>query len=107
MNKPTSEGISNTKNGDETQISTGHHPTGKANNADNSSRYPVMSEVVVKQIRAAIDPQTKQLEHLSDSMKEFRQAPPRRSEETSSLIPGASRAPSQRFDQQKLNRYLL
>ena len=66
-------------------ISTGGSPT-----------ISFSSKEAARQIKAAIDPLTKQSELLCNSMKELRQACLKRSEETNGL--SLSRAPNHRSD---------
>ena len=83
--------------GDETH-SLGSHEVEDVGNAAASSSSPITSEEVARQIKAATDPLTKQLEKLSHLMKELRRHTSRRSEKTSGLVQGPPRPRGGRFD---------
>ena len=93
MSDPISERVNTTETGDETRSPTGHE-SGGVNNDGSYLSSPVTSEEVARQIKAATDPLTKQFERLCDIMKELRQAPSKRNEETAGLIQRSSRAPA-------------
>ena len=61
-------------------------------------RVPIMSEEVARQIRAATDPLTKQLEKLCDLMRELRQDTARRDEGTSAPAQAPSGPRADKFD---------
>ena len=56
------------------------------------------SKEVARQIKAATDPLTEQLERLCDLKKELRPVSPKRNEKTTGLIQGPSRLHSKSFD---------
>ena len=97
MSNPVTEGVNTTETTDKPHSLTGHVPR-NVNSTGSSLSCPIASKVVARQIKGATDPLAKQLERLCDLMKELRRSPPKRSEETSGLIQGLSRAPSYRFD---------
>ena len=68
MNAPNSEEVSTSMTGDETQSLRSHEVEDVSNAAVSSSAH-ITSEEVARQIKAATDPLTKQLEKLSDLMK--------------------------------------
>ena len=68
------------------------------NSAATSLSTPITSEEVARQIRAATDPLTRQLEKLYDLKLELRRDTSRRNEETSALVQGPSRPRGERFD---------
>ena len=84
------EGVNTSETGDETHGLSGHEAEDVGSAFSNSST-PVTSKEVARQIKAATDPLTRQLEWLCDLMKELIQAPPKPNEETSGLIQGLSR----------------
>ena len=90
--------------GDGTYILNGHEPE-DVNSATSSLNIPVTSEEVARQIKAATDPLTKQLERLCDLIEELRQVPPRRNEDTTGLIQRPSRPHSSRFDNHVFQNY--
>ena len=59
---------------------------------------PLRQRQQLDKFRAVTDPLTKLLELLCDLMKDLRQVPLRRNEETSNLMQGLSRAPTHRSD---------
>ena len=65
--------------------------------AGGSPTFSFSSKEAARQIKAAIDPLTKQSELLFESMKEFRQACLKRSQETNGL--SFSRAPNHSSDE--------
>ena len=97
MSAPNTEEVNVSGTGDESHIFGSHEVVDVSNAASNSSA-PVTSEEVARQIKAAADPLTKQLEWLCDLMKELRQALPRRNEENFGLTQGPSRRHGSKFD---------
>ena len=95
MSNPINEGVNTTETNDERHSLPGHEPKG-IDKPDAAIRInsAAASEEVARQIKAATDPLTKQLERCCDLMKKFRQAPSKRNEETSGLIQGPSKAPA-------------
>ena len=85
MSTPIDEGVSIYETGNETHSLTGHEP-GDVDSASSSLSTPVTSEEVARQINAATDPLTKQLERLCVLMKELQQVPPNCNEKTTGLI---------------------
>ena len=85
-----SEEVNTSLTCDETH-SLGSHEVEDVGNAATSSSAPITSEEVARQIEAATDPSTKQLEKLCDRMIELRRDTSRRSEETSRVVQGPSR----------------
>ena len=81
MSSPIVEGLNSNEIGDETHNLNGHEPE-DVNNATNNASTPFTSEEVARQIKTATDPLTKQLKRPCDQMKELRQAPGKRNEET-------------------------
>ena len=59
---------------------------------------PLRHRKQLDKLRAVTDPLTKLLELLCDLMKDFRQVPLRRNEETSNLMQGSSRVHNHRSD---------
>ena len=90
MSAPNSEEVSTSLTGDETH-SLGSHELEDVGKAATSSNTPITSEEVTRQIKAATDPLTKQLEKLCDLMRELPRDAPRHSGETSGLVQGPSR----------------
>ena len=68
------------------------------NSAATSLSTPITLEEVARQIRAATNPLTKQLEKLCDLMLELHKDASRRNEETSARVQGPSRPHSEKFD---------
>ena len=97
MSSQISERLNTTKTHDETFSLIGQK-LGYINRAGSNLSTLVTSEEATRQIKAATDPLTRQLERLCDLMRELRQAPPKRNEETSGLIQGSSRSPNHRCD---------
>ena len=85
MSPPIVEALSSKETGDQTHSLNGHEPE-DVNRASSSLSTPVTSEEVGRQIKAATVPLTKQLEQICDLMKELRQFPLNRKEETTGLI---------------------
>ena len=92
-----SEGANITETSYERHSSTGEESK-DINGAGSSLKPPVLLVDVVRQIKRATDPLGKQLDCPCDLMKEFRQAPPKRSEENNGLIQGSLMAISHMFD---------
>ena len=97
MSAPNSAEVNTSLTGDETH-SLGIHEVEEVGNAATNSSVPISSEEAARQIKAATNPLTKQLEKLCDLLRELRRDAPRRSEETSGLIQGPSRPRGDRFD---------
>ena len=91
------EGVNASETGDETHSLTGHEPE-DVGSAIGNARTPVTTEEVARQIKAATDPLTRQLERPCDLMKELRQSLPKRSKETFGLIQGSWRPHGSRFN---------
>ena len=97
MNAPNSQEVKTKLTGDETH-SLGSHEVEDFGNVAASSSAPITSEEVPRQIKAANDPLTKQLEKLCDLMRELRRDTCRLSEEISGLFQGPSRPRGDTFD---------
>ena len=97
MTVPNSEEMVISMTGDETH-SLGSYEVEDIGKAAASSKVPITSEEVARQIKAAPDPWTKQLEELRYLMQELRRHTSRRSEETSVLNQDPSRRRVERFD---------
>ena len=97
MSASNSQEVKTKLTGDETH-SLGSHEVEDFGNVATSSSAPITSEEVPRQIKAASDPLTKQLERLCDLMRELRRDTCRLSEETSGLFQGPSRPRCDRFD---------
>ena len=65
MSTPNVEGVKTSVTGNETHSLSGHGPE-DVNSATSKSSTPNTSEEVAGQIKAAIDPLTRQLERLFD-----------------------------------------
>ena len=89
--------LNTSKTTDESHSLSGHEPE-VVNSATSSVGTPFTFEEVARQIRAAADPLTKQLERLSYLMKELSQALPKRNKETTGLVQVPSRPHSSRFN---------
>ena len=90
MSAPISEEVKIRLTGDETH-SLSSHEVDDAGNAASGSSAPFTLEKVARQIKAATDPFTKELEELSDLMSELRRDTSRRSEEIYGLDQGPLR----------------
>ena len=88
MSTPIDEGVNTSETGDETHSLTGREP-GEVNNASSRLGTPVTSEEVDRQMKAATNPLTRQLERLCD---------PKRDEKTSGLIQGPLSALISKFN---------
>ena len=77
MSTPIDEGVNFNETGDETHILTGYE-SGEVNRAISTLSTPASFKQVTIQIKAATDPLAKQLERLSDSIKELQQVPLKR-----------------------------
>ena len=97
MSAPNFEELNISKTGDQTHSLSSHEVEDFGNAAANSS-VPITSEEVARQIKAATDFLTKQLEKLCNLMRELRRDKSRRSEETSGLIQCPSRPLGDWFD---------
>ena len=97
MSTPNSEEVNTSMTGDETH-SLDSHEVVNVGNAATSSRTPITSEEVARQIKVATDPFTKHLVKFCDLMRKLRRDASRRSEETSGLIQGPLEPRSDRFD---------
>ena len=97
MTAPETEQMNTSASGDETHI-LGSHELKDVGNAANSSSARITSEEAARQIKAAIDPLTRQLEKLCDLVQELYQNSPKRCEETSSLPEGPSRSHANKSD---------
>ena len=97
MSTPIVGGVNTSETVDETQSLNGREPK-DVNSAASNLSSPVTSKEVARQIKAADDPLTKQLERLCDLMKEFQLVPLKRFEETTGFVQGPLRAHSSRFD---------
>ena len=95
MSAPICEEVNTSLTGDDTH-SSGSREVEDVGKAANSLSIPVTLEVA-RQIKAATDPLTKQLEKLCDLKGELQRDAPRRSKETSSLIQGSLRPRGERF----------
>ena len=96
MSAPNTEELNTSGTGDETQ-SLGSHELEDVGKAASNSNALITSKEVTRQIKAATDPLTRQLERLCDLIKKLRWASSRHNEETSGLTQGPSR-PHSRFD---------
>ena len=76
MSSPIVIGVRPNETGDETHSLTGQEPD-DVNSCSSGLSTPVTSEEVARQVKAATDPLTKQLERLCEPMKELRQVPPK------------------------------
>ena len=83
--------------GEETRILDGNELE-DVNSAASGLLVPNTSEEVARQIRAATDPLTKQLEKLCDVVKELRRGTTRRNEGTSAPTQGPSGPRGERYD---------
>ena len=97
MGAPNSEDVNTNVTGDKTHR-LGSQEVEDVGKAATGASVPITSEEVARQIKAATDPLTKQLEKLCDLMRELRRDAPRRSEETSGLVQGPPRLRGDRFD---------
>ena len=97
LSAPTSEEVNTGLTGDETH-SLGSHEVEDIGNAATSSSAPITSEEVARQIKAATDPLTKQLEKLCELLIELRRGTSRSSEETFGLVQGPPQPRIDRFD---------
>ena len=97
MSAPTSEEVNTSLTGDETH-SLGNHEVENIGNAATSSSALITSEEVARQIKAATDALTKQLEKLCELMIELQRGTSRSSEETFGLVQGPPQPRSDRFD---------
>ena len=70
--------------------------------ADSSPSTNVTSRQVARRMKALTSPLSRQPKLLRDSMKEVRQSSPKRSEDTSGLNQGSSRAPNTRFNRRTI-----
>ena len=96
MITPIVKGANATETADEIHSSSGHEPK-DVNSATSNSSSPVRSEEVGRQIKAATDPLTRQLQRLCDLMKELKRAHLERNEETTGVIQGPAWPHSSRF----------
>ena len=85
MSNPIKEGVNINETNDETHNLTGHELR-DVSSADGIISVPVTSEEVTRQIKAATNPLTKQLDRLCDLMKELRQASAERNEDRSKAL---------------------
>ena len=97
MSGPIIEEANASSASDETHSLDGNE-IGDVNSAATSLSTPITSEEVARQIRAATNPLTRQLEKLYDLMLELHVDASRRNEETSAPVQGPSRLRSERFD---------
>ena len=88
----------NTSLTDEEKHSLDGTEIGDVNSAATSLNTPITSEEVARQIRAAPDPLTRQLEKLCDLLLKLRKDASRRNEDTSTPVQGPSRPLAERFD---------
>ena len=68
MSTPIVEGLNTSETSDETHSLSGHDPE-DFNSGTSKLSFPVISEELVRQVKAATDPLTKQLERFCDLMK--------------------------------------
>ena len=85
MSGPNIEEANTSSTADETHSLDGNG-MGEINSATTSSSTAITSEEVARQITAATDTLTRQLEKLRDFMLELHKDAPRRIEETSALV---------------------
>ena len=97
MSGPITEEVNTSLTGEKTQ-SLDWNEIGDVNSAASSLSTPMTSEEVTRQIRAATDPLTRQLEKLCHLMLELRRDTSRRNEGTSVPIQSPSRPRGDRFD---------
>ena len=90
MSGPKFEEANTTSTGEETHSLDGNE-IGDVNSAATSLSTHITLEEVARQIRAATDPLTRQLEKLCDLMLELRRDTPRHIEETSAPVQEPSR----------------
>ena len=96
MVTPIVEGVNTNETSAETHNLSVHEPE-DVKSATSKSGTPVTSEEVARQIKAATDSSTRQLEWLCDLMKELKRATTKRNEETSGLFQSILRPHSSRF----------
>ena len=99
MSNSISLGVSRTEYNDKTRCLKGHE-LANVNSAGSSQRDVVTSEEVAREFQTATYPLSNQLQLLFDLLKDLHQSPLRRTEETSSLIQGYSKALNHRSDNQ-------
>ena len=99
MSAPNFKEVKTSLTGDEIH-SLGSHEVEVVGNATTSSSVPIRSEKIARQIKAATNLLTEQLEKLCDLMRELRRDAPRLSEETSGLNQGPSQPRGDRFHRQ-------
>ena len=97
MSNPIIDGVTTIETNDETHSLTDQELQ-DVNSAGSSLGTHVTSEEVVRQIKAATDPLSKQIKQQCDLMRELHQASAKRNEETGGLIQSSSKAPNLRSD---------
>ena len=97
MSVPNTEDVNTSITDDETHSLSSHEIEG-VGDAAGSLRVLITSKEVMRQVKAATDPLTRQLEKLFGLIKELRRDSLRCNEETSSLTQGPLRPQGHWFD---------